>query len=172
MWQSSNPPSVSGPQPWSQWESYTCLNCEWKTILISLVMPSTTLIWTRRSVSSDSKHHPKTASWTTWEKWQRAMPFGIWKTPAKSWLITHDLGIYSIFYKCLQGHLVIWSDSREVLLSHTGTVIQWLHQHGFTVKHRKCEGGSMKIEFLGPIARESQLSVQECWVLEIWDYKR
>ena len=67
---------------------------------------------------------------------------------------------------------VIFSNNWDKHLIHIDIVLNRFQQHGLTVKPSKCQWGSTSIEFLGHVAGDGHISVPDCRVQAIRDYKK
>ena len=116
----------------------------------------------------------KTAFCTPWGKWQyTVMAFGLCNAPAIFQHLMHIiLADISSFANAYMDDIVIFSNNWDKHLIHIDIVLNRFQQHGLTMKQGKCQWGSTNIEFLGHVAGDGHISVPDCRVQAIRDYKK
>ena len=114
----------------------------------------------------------KTAFCTPWGKFQFArMPFGLRNGPAVFQRLMDSLLHKDLEYSRVYiDDIVVFSTTWEQHCWHLGQVLERLHQAGLTVNRKKCQWGCVKLEFLGHLVGEGQVSPSECKVLALRDY--
>ena len=101
------------------------------------------------------------------------MPFGLRNAPAIFQRLMHIiLADISSFANAYMDDIAIFSKNWDKHLIHIDIVLNRFQKHGLTVKPSKCQWGSTSIEFLRHVAGDSHISVPDCRVQVIRDYKK
>ena len=116
----------------------------------------------------------KVVFFTPWGKWQYAvMPLGLLNTPAIFQHLIHIiLADISSFANAYMDEIVTFSNNWDKHLIHIDIILNRFQQHGLIVKPSKYQWGSTSIEILGHVAGYGHISVPDCRVKVIRDYKK